>query len=299
MVEGYYYKDSSVLDEGTKKWMEVPENTNIGKGEEIIASYHSEWVFSRGFTLGIMEGPRIIYGSLFLTNRRVIFCTPDGDHPRSSFVFNLDKTGELEDKWEFGNNVSFKFKKGSLFALNSFDSVLINSRELRWKTSPRDVVNYLNGPFIEERKKSLEKNAKKLFDSQTDTDSILGAAANYKILGMGDKFDECITKLASKCERLQDFDGAIDYYKIINAEEDIIRLRKQKSNKVKVDQTVVHGDYVDDRDTIIKDSVLNRSNIGSEGKSKAEEIKEIKELLDSGAIDDDEFKQMKKEILGK
>ena len=28
-------------------------------------------------------------------------------------------------------------------------------------------------------------------------------------------------------------------------------------------------------------------------------IKEIKELLDSGAIDDDEFKQMKKEILGK
>jgi len=45
MVEGYYYKDSSVFDEGTKKWMEVPENTNIGKGEEIIASYHSEWTF--------------------------------------------------------------------------------------------------------------------------------------------------------------------------------------------------------------------------------------------------------------
>jgi len=38
---------------------------------------------------------------------------------------------------------------------------------------------------------------------------------------------------------------------------------------------------------------------GTGGKSKAEEIKEIKELLDSGAIDDDEFKQMKKEILGK
>ena len=32
---------------------------------------------------------------------------------------------------------------------------------------------------------------------------------------------------------------------------------------------------------------------------KKTEIKEIKELLDSGAIDDDEFKQMKKEILGK
>ena len=68
---------------------------------------------------------------------------------------------------------------------------------------------------------------------------------------------------------------------------------------VKVEQTVVHGDYIDDRDTIIKDSVVNKSNIGAGGKSKVEEIKEIKELLDSGAIDDDEFKQMKKEILGK
>ena len=28
-------------------------------------------------------------------------------------------------------------------------------------------------------------------------------------------------------------------------------------------------------------------------------IKELKELHDAGAIDDDEFKQMKKEILGK
>ena len=68
---------------------------------------------------------------------------------------------------------------------------------------------------------------------------------------------------------------------------------------VKVEQTVVHGDYIDDRDTIIKDSVVNKSNIGAGGKSKTEEIKELKELLDSGAIDDDEFKQMKKEILEK
>ena len=297
MVEGYYYKDSSVLDEGTKKWMEVPENTNIGKGEEIIASYHSEWGFSRGFTLGIMEGPRIIYGSLFLTNRRVIFCTPDEDHPRSSFAFNLDKTGELEDKWEFGNNVSFKFKKGGFFAPDYWPVVVINSINLRFP-SAKDVINYLEGSFVQERKKSLEKNAKKLFDSQTDTDSILGAAANYKILGMGDKFDECITKLASKCERLQDFDSAIDYYKIINSEEDIIRLRKQKSDKVRVDQTVVQGDYVDDRDTIVKDSVLNRSNVGS-GSSKMQELKDLTEMKEKGLIDDAEFKQMKKEILGK
>ena len=101
------------------------------------------------------------------------------------------------------------------------------------------------------------------------------------------------------------------------------------SLKINLNQNVIHGDYIDDRDTIIKDSVINRSNIGAPvaeplghqqwkrpavkakvitaepvqigagGKSKGEQIKVIKDLLDSGAIDDAEFKQMKKEILGK
>ena len=73
----------------------------------------------------------------------------------------------------------------------------------------------------------------------------------------------------------------------------------QKSNRVKVEQTVVQGDYVDDRDTIVKDSVVSKSNIGAGGKSKSEELREAKALLDEGIIDEDEFKQMKKEILGK
>ena len=62
-------------------------------------------------------------------------------------------------------------------------------------------------------------------------------------------------------------------------------------------QNIIHGDHI--TKTEIKDSVLNRSNIGSNGKSKAEQVQNIKNLLDSGAIDDAEFKQMKKEILGK
>jgi hypothetical protein len=62
-------------------------------------------------------------------------------------------------------------------------------------------------------------------------------------------------------------------------------------------QNIIQGDNI--TKTEVKDSVLNRSNIGSDGKSKAEQVQNIKDLLDSGAIDDDEFKQMKKEILGK
>ena len=59
----------------------------------------------------------------------------------------------------------------------------------------------------------------------------------------------------------------------------------------------IQGDNI--TKTEVKDSVLNRSSIGSDGKSKAEQVQNIKELLDSGAIDAAEFKQMKKEILGK
>jgi len=68
---------------------------------------------------------------------------------------------------------------------------------------------------------------------------------------------------------------------------------------VKVEQTVVHGDYIDDRDTIIKDSVVNKSNISGGGSSKMQELKELKEMFDSGFISKEEMEDMKKEILGK
>ena len=76
--------------------------------------------------------------------------------------------------------------------------------------------------------------------------------------------------------------------------QNIINKRRAQS-RVKVNQKVVHGDEV----TEIKDSVLNRSNVGSGGKSKAEEIKEIKELYDAGAINATEFDIMKKQIIEK
>ena len=64
-------------------------------------------------------------------------------------------------------------------------------------------------------------------------------------------------------------------------------------------KTAVYSDYIDNRDTIVKDSVLNRPNVNTGGDDKSEKLWEIKALLDKGIINDDEFKQMKKEILGK
>ena len=76
-----------------------------------------------------------------------------------------------------------------------------------------------------------------------------------------------------------------------------IRLKMREEGKVKVDQTVVHGDQV--TKTEIKDSVLNRSNIGANSDDKINKLEKIVEMKDKGIIDDAEFKQMKKEILTK
>ena len=115
-----------------------------------------------------------------------------------------------------------------------------------------------------------------------------------------DAIKETQEEIAKELEKFLRYDEAIDIWEKLGKHEEATRLRKIQAEQgaVKVDQTIVHGDYVDDRDTIVKDSVINRSNIGADGKSKGEEIKEIKELLDSGAIDEDDYEKMKREIIG-
>jgi len=107
-------------------------------------------------------------------------------------------------------------------------------------------------------------------------------------------------KRAKDKERNLDYEGAIQIYDSIEKPEEATRLRKLKAKQgaVKVDQTVVHGDYVDDRDTIVKDSVINRSNVGAGGDDKFARLEKLTEMKEKGLIDDDEFKKMKKEIIG-
>ena len=80
--------------------------------------------------------------------------------------------------------------------------------------------------------------------------------------------------------------------------KDILERKPQVSkDPIEIAQEGVHSDDVPRKEN--RDEVVSKSNIGSGGDDKLTKIKELKELLDSGAIDDDEFKQMKKEILGK
>jgi len=97
-------------------------------------------------------------------------------------------------------------------------------------------------------------------------------------------------------EKARDYDSAINIWEEFELIDEAARVRKLKSEQgsVKVSQKVVQGDEV----TEIKDSVLNRSNVGGSS-SKMQELKDLTEMKEKGLIDDDEFKQMKKEILGK
>ena len=101
---------------------------------------------------------------------------------------------------------------------------------------------------------------------------------------------------AKKREIALDYDSAIEIWEDLGEIEEAARVRKLQAEmgSVKVAQKVVHGDEV----TEIKDSVLNRSNVGG-GTSKMQELEKLTEMKKEGLIDDDEFKQMKKEILGK
>ena len=104
-------------------------------------------------------------------------------------------------------------------------------------------------------------------------------------------------EIAKEMEKLLKYEEAIDIWEELGNEKEAKRLRQKIINHKKVDQTVIQGDQI--TRTEIKDSVVNKSNVGGGGSSKAEELREAKALLDEGIIDDDEFKQMKKEILGK
>ena len=105
-------------------------------------------------------------------------------------------------------------------------------------------------------------------------------------------------------ENQLDYDHALALYRELNMTGDVRRINEMKYNKMGGREsggstTIIHGDYVDDRETVVKDSVLNRSSIGDSGTSKIDELEKASGLKEKGLITDDEYEQMKKEILGK
>jgi len=106
-----------------------------------------------------------------------------------------------------------------------------------------------------------------------------------------------LVKEAQQREEALDYDNAIRIWEKLGEIKEAARVRRLKSKQgaVKVTQKVVHGDEV--RKTKIKDSVLNRSNVGA-GSSKMQELEKLTEMKEKGLIDDDDYEKMKREIIG-
>ena len=141
---------------------------------------------------------------------------------------------------------------------------------------------------LKEKAKFLVKN--KNYDSAINI---------WEKLGNENEVLSIMKMKANEREIAKDYDSAIRIWEEVGEIKDAARVRtlKAEQGSVKVAQKVVHGDEISK--TEINDSVLNRSTVGVGEKSKSEELREAKALLDDGIIDADEFMLMKKEILEK
>jgi hypothetical protein len=186
------------------------------------------------------------------------------------------------ESWFFGVNVNkgrARLKSGEKFINNEYiKSISYDSERPQWSGSI-DIG-------IEDAKSKFPRNEIFWWDSTNGSPEWLKIAQHIgKIIGL-------------KHEKLLEFDAAAEIYKELMMDDDVIRVRKLQAEQgsVKVSQKVVHGDEV--TKTEIKDSVLNKSNVGG-GFSKMKELRELKEMFDSGFISKEEMEDMKKEILGK
>jgi len=254
------------------------KHTELKEGEKIIEEYvdNSAW-FTRwnkfvSESAGVakwvdnwdnLEAPAVwidtIYGTIFLTNKRIIFESLDGNTLDSNTYKQIDSI--------IGNNVDGG-QPGNLIIYKK------NGESIKY-------VLHCAGTF------SNIAN-KKFFN------------IDAPLMTLGDVENYMLAMKAQKLERLLKYDAAIRIWEeYLGKPEEATRVRKLKAEQgaVKVTQKVVHGDEV--TKTEIKDSVVSKSNIGSGGDDKFTKLKELKEMLSEGLIDEDEFKQMKKEILGK
>jgi hypothetical protein len=196
------------------------------------------------------------------------------------------RTGKMQKKIEKANILSIK---GGLENLIEAYNILNKYYE------GYDTYKKMVGPVAKKLAEEYEK--------KNENEKALDLYLKFKFSKESNRISKIIKKnikqgtikAAKNHERLLEFDEAAKIYKKLGMDDEVIRIREAARNKV--EQTVVHGDQV--TKTEIKDSVLNRSNIGSGGSSKMQELKDLTEMKKEGLIDDDEFKQMKKEILGK
>ena len=130
----------------------------------------------------------------------------------------------------------------------------------------------------------------------------------YLILGAWKKQLERKMAIDDELKRALIYESQLDYeqalaiYRRFNMTGEVRRINEMKyvnNNQSGVtNTTIIHGNVVNDNDTIVKDSVLNRSSIGGSGNSKLEELEKLMEMKEKGLISNEEYEKMKLEIIG-
>ena len=130
----------------------------------------------------------------------------------------------------------------------------------------------------------------------------------YLILGAWKKQLERKVAIDDELKRALIYESQLDYeqalaiYRRFNMTGEVRRINEiiyVKNNQSGVtNTTIIHGNVVNDNDTIVKDSVLNRSSIGGNGNSKLEELEKLTKMKEKGLISNEEYEKMKQEIIG-
>ena len=208
----------------------------------------------------------------------------------------IEEQLELQEKMKsFGDSIFVKISVGALIVVGFVIFLAVPYLEGGWFTFFIGSIFLILLTFVVGAGVVHSMNSKKYQEKITSLNYSLKTwrREKQKIIQKNQLIDEAKNK-----EEDLDYSGALNIWETLGNREEARRIRKKirEEEKIRVDQKVVHGDEV--TKTEIKDSVVNRSNLGGKS-SKAEELREAKSLFEEGLIDDEEYKQMKKEILGK
>ena len=264
-------------------------------------------------------GKNTIYSkaNFFLTNKNLIVC---GDHG-NQMSFELSK---IATKWLTGNgkeyfNFSYdrgvvqekyQFMSASTFVARTDAQILlelcpVNPQDTADTSLAIDVFSEdLQEQIVMENEIKNESTDPELEELRARKSRLREKLRDKKEREKAEKEEERKLELARKFERQLDYDQALVLYRELDSVEDIRRVNKRKMEaRTGVPTTIVQGNYIDDRDTattyiddrdtILKDSVVSRSNIGSEGYSGSLQIKidQLKELHDDGLISNEIYEE--------
>ncbi len=103
---------------------------------------------------------------------------------------------------------------------------------------------------------------------------------------------------AKEREEALDYDAAIRIWEELGYTKEAARVRKLKAD-LAAPKTEIHGDYVDDRDTTIQDSVVSRSNVGAggDGDDLTAKLQQLAQMHRGGILSDEQFEAAKNKLL--